>query len=290
MTLLQSIILGIIAGITDFLPVSLSGHITLFSNIMGAAGSVDMMFIIYLHIGTLISIIIVYFKPISRAFGEFLGIFGDMIVNAKVMFAGPKRGEEKRYRRISRNRYRKLCLLVLAALVPTVVIGVFAMRLSEGLIGNLLGSGIGLLITALLMLVASFSGQLYKGPQEARVFDGVIIGAFQGFSAIPGISRFGMTVSSSYLSAFSVKLTLLFSFLLAIPTVLGSFFYEGITKKTFVPAAGMTSALIAMAAAAVVGYFVLSAVKKFASARNSRYFSAYCCAIGLVSVILYYVL
>lgn len=290
MTLLQSIILGIIAGITDFLPVSLSGHITLFSNIMGATESVDMMFIIFLHIGTLISIIIVFFRPLSRAFDEFIGIFCDIFVNAKVRFAGPKRGEEKRYRRIVRNRYRRLCMMMLAALVPTVIIGIFAMRLSDNLIGNLLGSGIGLLITALLMLVASFSGNLYKGPQEIRTFDAVIIGAFQGFSSIPGISRFGMTVSSSYLSGFTTKLTLLFSFMLAIPTVLGSFFYEGITSKTFVPAAGVPAGLIGMAVSAVVGYFVLKTLKWLISVKYARYFAAYSCAAGLISIILYYVL
>lgn len=290
MTLIKSIILGIIAGITDFLPVSLSGHTSLFSNIMGVSGSVDIMFIIYLHIGTLISVIIVYFKPISRAFGEFIGIFCDAFVNAKVMLTGPKKGEEKRYRRIIRNRYRKLCCMVLAALVPTIIIGIFAIRLSEGLIGNLLGSGIGLLVTALLLLVSSFSVNYYKGPTEAKYFDAVLIGAFQGFSAIPGISRFGMTTSSSYLSGFTVKLTLLFSFLLSIPTVLGAFFYEGIRTKSFIPAAGIQNGLVAMAVSAVIGYFVLKAVKNFTTARYSRYFAAYCCAIGLVSIILYYVL
>ena len=290
MTLIKSIILGIIAGITDFLPVSLSGHVTLFSKIMGTAGTVDIMFIIYLHIGTMIAVIIVFFNPISRAFSEFIGIICDIIVNAKVFFTGPSRGEERRYRRIVRNRYRKLDIMVIAALIPTIVIGLFAIRLSHSLIGNLLGSGIGLLVTALLLLVASFSGNYYKGPQEARYFDSIIIGAFQGFSAIPGISRFGMTVSSSYLSSFSIKLTLLFSFLLSIPTIIGAFFYEGITAKSFVPAAGVTNGLIAMAVAAVVGYFVLKALKRLACARYSRYFAAYCCAIGLVSIIMYYVI
>jgi len=290
MTLLKAIILGIIAGISDFLPVSLSGHVTLFSKIMGASESLDVMLLVYLHIGTLIAVFIVFFNPVSKTFGEFIGIFCDLFVNAKVFFAGPARGEEKRYRKIIRNRYRKLCALVLAALVPTIVIGLFAIRLADSLIGNLLGSGIGLLITALLLLVASFSGNYYKGPQEARYFDAVIIGAFQGFSAIPGISRFGMTTSSSYLSNFSVKLTLLFSFLISIPAVVGAFFHEGIRAKSFVPAAGLQNGLIAMAAAAVVGYFVLKAIKKFATAGYSRYFAAYCCAIGLISIILYYVL
>ena len=287
MTLLQSIILGIIAGITDFLPVSLSGHITLFSNIMGAAGSVDMMFIIYLHIGTLISIIIVYFKPISRAFGEFLGIFGDMIVNAKVMFAGPKRGEEKRYRRISRNRYRKLCLLVLAALVPTVVIGVFAMRLSEGLIGNLLGSGIGLLITALLMLVASFFGQLYKGPQEARVFDGVIIGAFQGFSAIPGISRTGIVYTAGVAGGLQRDFAAKYTIMLSVPVMFAANIVRLVdaARESF-SLSDIPPCLVGMAAAIGAGILSIRVFRAMAAKGKFRTVGHYCCVAGVLSVIL----
>lgn len=287
MTIIKAIIIGLVAGITDFLPVSTTGHITLFGNIMGIQGDIDLMLIIALHLGTLISILLVYFRPVVRCFLEFIGIIADLITNIRVLFSG--RSGEKVYRKIVTNSYRKLVVLVLIALIPTIVIGCFVVTLTESLACNILASGIGLMVTALLLLVASFTGRLYKGPHEAKVFDAVLIGAFQGFSGFTGISRLGMSTSSAYLSGFTTKLALLFSFILAIPTVIGAFAYEAIRNGSAVPAVGIGFTLIAMMTAAIVGYFALVFLRRFLSSRFTRYFAAYCFVIGIVSIVIYLV-
>ncbi len=287
MTVIKALILGVVSGITDFLPVSTSGHLSLVSHIMGVSTEIDLSLLIYIHIGTLISIFLVYYSQIFRCFSEFIGIFSDAAANLSQLFGG-KRGE-KTYRKIVTTHYRKMSLMILIALIPTIIFGIISAGLSESLIGNLLASGIGLLITALLLLVASFSTHLYKKPHEAKYFDAVLVGAFQGFSGFPGISRLGMTISSGFLSGFTAKFTLLFSFVLAIPSVLGAFFFELIRTKSAVPAIGMGYTVIAMFSAAIVGYFILSLLKKFLLPHYTRVFALYCLVIGAVSIIIYLV-
>lgn len=287
MTVIKALILGIVAGITDFLPVSASGHITLVSNILGIQAEIDLMFIIAVHLGTALSVLLVYYMPAYRCLCEFFSIVGDVITNTKELFT--RRVGEKKYRRIVTNHYRKLVFMILIAMIPTIVIGILVTGLSETLIGNALGAGIGFFVTALLLLVASFAGRAYKGPHEAKYFDAFLVGAFQGFAGFPGISRLGMTASSSFLSGFTAKLTLLFSLMLSIPTVIGAFAFEAIRTKSAVSSVGIGFTVISMFTATLVGYFVLVLLKKLISQRFTRYFAIYCCIAGVVSVIVYLV-
>ncbi len=288
MSIVKALIIGLIAGITDFLPVSATGHVTLIGNILGMEGEIDLMFIVALHLGTMISVLLVYFGPITKTFAESIHVAGDLITNVKVAFSGSSR-REKRYRKIVTGPYRKIVVMLIFAMIPTIIFGVLSIMLTSALCGNLLGSGIGMLVSSLLLLVASFAGRLYKGPHEAKYFDAFLIGAFQGFSGFAGISRLAMTVSSAFLSGFTTKLALLFSFLLYIPTVLGSFFFVAIKNKSFLSGVGAGYTIIAMFAAAIVGYFALLLFRRFISPRFTRYFAVYCFAIGVVSVIIYLV-
>ena len=286
MSIVKALIIGIIAGITDFLPVSASGHVTLIGNIMGLKGEIDLMFVIALHLGTLISVLLVFFEPISKALAECFGIFSDVLYNIRTAFSRSSR-REKTYAKIVTGQYRKLVCLIIVALIPTIVFGVLSTMLSEALFGNLLATGIGLLVSALLLLVASFSGQLVKTPREAKYTDAVLIGAFQGFAGIPGVSRLAMTSSSAFLSGFRPKFTLMFSFILYIPTVIGCFIFEAIRTKSVFSGVGAGYTVIAMFTAAIVGYFVLTFLRGLIQPRFSRFFAVYCFAVGLVSIIIY---
>lgn len=288
MTVIKALILGIIAGITDFLPVSATGHVTLFANIMGVEGDIDLIFMIAIHIGTLISVFLVFYKPILRVLYEFFGLIGDIIANTKLKFSHT-RNKEKKHRRLIKNKYRKLAALVCVAMIPSIIIGFFVASLSETLIGNLLGSGIGLFVTALLLLVSSFSGELTRGPKEAKYTDAIFIGAFQGFAGFPGVSRLGMTTSSAFLSGFAPKFALMVSFVLSIPTVLGAFVFEAIRANGVVSNAGLLPTFIAMIAAAIVGYVALRFLKNLIQPAFARIFAIYTCVVGIISVIIYLV-
>ena len=286
MSYIKALILGLIAGITDIFPVSATGHVTLFSNIMKNEGEIDLLFLIALHIGTMIAVIITYRQAFSRCFYEFFSLIGDLVFNIKMLFTG----KNDQRRKLIINTYRKIVALALIAMIPTVVIGFFVAILSETLVGNLLGSGIGMLVSALLLLVASFAGKPYKTPHAAKYFDSILIGAFQGFSGFPGISRVGMTTSAAFLSGFSVKLTLLFTYLLSTPAVIGAYVLEIIRTKSFISSVGIGYTLIAMLGSAVAGFFALKFAKNFITPKHSKYYAAYCLAIGAVSMIIYLVI
>lgn len=287
MTVIKALILGIVAGVTDFLPVSASGHITIVSNIMGVEGEIDLLFIIAVHLGTLLSVLLVYYMSAYRCLTETFAIIGDILTNLLEFFS--RTGREKKYRRIITNHYRKLSVMILIALIPTIVIGILVTGLSENLIGNALGAGIGFFVSALLLLVASFAGRAFKGPHEAKYFDAFLVGAFQGFAGFPGISRLGMTVSSSFLSGFTSKLAILFSLMLSIPTVLGAFVFEAIRMKSAISTVGAGFTVISMFTATIVGYAVLMLLRRLVSQRYARVFSIYCLVAGVVSVIIYLV-
>ena len=286
MNFIKALILGLVAGVTDIFPVSATGHVTLFSNIFKIEGEIDLLFLIALHIGTMIAVILSYRQAFSRCFYELFTLIGDLIFNVKMLFTG----KIDQSRKVITNTYRKIVALALVSMVPTLIIGFFVAVLSETLVGNLLGSGIGMLVSALLLLVASFAGKPYKTPHAAKYIDAVLIGAFQGFSGFPGISRTGVTSSAAFLSGFSVKLTLLFTYLLSAPAVIGAYVLEAIRMKSFISSAGVAYTLLAMLASAVAGFFALRFVKTFITPKHSKYYAAYCLAIGAVSMIIYLVI
>lgn len=288
MSVLQAILLGAVQGVTEFFPVSSSGHLTLVSNLMGIEGNISFMFTIMLHIGTLLAVVAVFYKDILRLLTELVRMAADLAANLKLRFSGRGNPDEIRYRKIISNNYRKFVLLLVVSMIPTGIIGYLICPLSEAVTGNLLASGMGLLVTALLLLVASFVLGSDKGPKEAKYTDALLIGAFQGFAAFPGISRLGMTVSSSYLSGFSRKFVLKYAFILSVPTIVGAMILEG-RRASFSMGnnVGVLPCIIAMITAAVVGFFVIRLAMHLINKKRSRLFAGYCILIGIISAVCY---
>ena len=287
MSVIQAILLGAVQGVTEFFPVSSSGHLTLISNLMGIEGSTNLIFVIMLHFGTLLAVIAVFYRDILRLVKEFVRMIGDLFCNLKLWLGGRRYPESIRYRKIVSNHYRKFVLMLLISMIPTGIIGYLICPVSEAVIGNLLASGMGLLITALLLLVSSFVLSSNKGPREAKYVDAFLIGAFQGFSGFPGISRLGMTISASYLSGFTRKFVLKYAFILCVPTILGSIILEGSRAHLSSVSIGILPCLLGMITAAVVGFFMIRLAIKLVSKKGNRIFAAYCIVIGILSVVEY---
>ena len=287
MSILQAVLLGAVQGVTEFFPVSSSGHLTLISNLMGIESSTSLMFVVMLHIGTLLAVIAVFYRDILRLLSELVRMIGDLFCKLKLWLGGHRNPENVRYRKIVSSNYRKFALMLLVSMIPTSIIGYLICPVSEAVTGNLLASGMGLLITALLLLVSSFMLGSDKGPREAKYVDAFLVGAFQGFSGFPGISRLGMTVSSSYLSGFSRKFVLKYSFILCVPTILGAIILEGTRTHTSTAALGVGPCLAGMAASAVVGFFIIRLAVRLISKKRNRIFAAYCIIIGIISVVGY---
>ena len=153
MSLLQSVLLGLIQGLTEFLPVSSSGHLAIFKQFFQIETG-GMFFDILLHIGTLIAVFIVYYKDIFRMIKEGFAIIGDSFVNVATFFKRVITKEDLPYRKIVHNSYRKFAMLVIVSTIPTGIIGIAAKDLVSAAEQILLVPGICLIITAVLLFIA----------------------------------------------------------------------------------------------------------------------------------------
>ena len=287
MNILQAALLGLVQGITEFFPVSSAGHLTLVGNLLGVEGATSLMFMIMLHIGTLIAIFSVFYRDILRIIVEAAGMIRDSVFNLKTYAAEHRTPEGRQYRKILSTGYRRFTALVLVSLIPTFVVAYLVSPIVEMLTGNLLAVGLGLFVTALLLFVSSFMHYADKGPKEAKFVDAFLIGAFQGFGAFPGNSRLAMSLSSAFLSGFSRKFALKYAFVLSVPTVIGAIALEA--SRNYEPAVtvGVLPCLVGMLVSAVVGFFIIRIAVKMLNMRRNRFFAGYCLIIGIFSIIGY---
>ena len=177
MSVLESILLGIVQGVTEFLPVSSSGHLAILENIFHIETNGSMLFDIMLHIGTLAAVFIVYHKDIWSMIKEFFFMVGDLCSNLHTFVLNKIHKTSLKYKKVVNNSYRKFVMLILVSTVPTGVIGVLGKDIVEGAGETLLIPGICLLITGVLLLMAELKKEGNKTPKNTSYGNGLIIGA-----------------------------------------------------------------------------------------------------------------
>ena len=153
MGILEAILLGIIQGIAEFLPISSSGHLAIFQKLFGM-DEVGISFDVFLHIGTLIAVFIVFWKDILRLFVDGVGIVADSCVNVYRFFRSKNKKEPVEYIRVIRTAYRKFALLVIVSTIPTGIIGYLGKELVSNASDTLIIPGICLLVTAVLLFIS----------------------------------------------------------------------------------------------------------------------------------------
>ena len=290
MSVLQAIIMGIIQGITEFLPVSSSGHLAIFQNLFHIETGTDLLFDVMLHIGTLIAVCTVFYKDISRLIIESMKICYDIYDNARLYIHNKKTNEGLRYRKIIHNNYRKFVVLIILSTIPTAIIGYSARSLVATASKTLLAPGIGLLITGLLLLVSDFSGSGKKIPKDISYSNGFYIGIAQGIATFPGLSRSGTTITACVLSGFDRRFAVKYSFIMSIPAIVGAAILEigGVSKEAMsLPLFGKY--LLGTVIAGVMGYFCIKTMLVVIKNKRFRYFSYYCFTIGVVAIVAHFV-
>ena len=274
MSVFMAILLGIVQGVTEFLPVSSSGHLSILQNLFKLQYSEadHLFFDVLLHVGTLIAVIVTYRKDIS-----------DMFRQTSDFITGRGDGGKDDFGRLSPSV--RLLILIIIGTVPLLFVVPFHSRL-EVLYGKLWFIGLALLVTGGLLYAADRLIVGRKSEKTSRVADAFVVGLAQAIAVIPGLSRSGTTIavglSRGYKRSFAVR----FSFLLSLPAVLGSLlvtFFDavraGINWK-LIPVY-----LIGMAVAAVTGYFAIRLVKKLVDSNKFGKFAYYCWAIGAVALV-----
>lgn len=285
MTLIQAIIMGIIQGITEFLPISSSGHLAIFQNLFKINTESGLLFDVMVHLGTLVAVILVYKKDIFRLIQETIRMIRDIFFNFKLWSSNRRTGEAHRYKKIIHNNYSKFVMLIIFSTIPTGIIGFVAKDLVTFLSKTLLVPGICLLITGVLLLITDFSKDGQKVPKDVSYTNGFLIGICQGIATLPGLSRSGTTIVACLLSGFNRTFAVKYSFIMSIPAILGAALVElpelkseAVTLQLF----GIY--LIGSVVASFVGYFCIKGLLNILKKKKFKYFAYYCFALGFIAI------
>ena len=273
MTYLMSAVLGFLQGVAEFLPISSSGHLSLFQHFFGMAEP-DNLFNILLHFATLIAVCIYYFQDVLEMIVEFFrGV-------AALFSRTPSRGNPPEGRR--------LVLLVIVGTLPLFVVLPLDSKI------EMLGSSpvfvsCALLVTGCILFLSDRCGGGRKTAKNATIKDALLVGLAQGVATIPGLSRSGCTISAGMAVGFQRKFAVRYSFLLSLPAVLGATLLKVIkTVKAAEPLAEgiLPKYLLGMVIAGVVGYFSIRLVDLLASKGKFGAFAWYCWGAGLLFLVL----
>ena len=280
MSILQAILLGFIQGVTEFLPISSSGHLALIQKIFQIDIGGGVLFDVLLHFGTLVSICVVFRKDIVLLIKEFFGMVADLF-----------RRIRDPYIVVINSSYRKFVLMIIVSTIPTGVLGVVAKDFVEYASGSLLIIGICLIVTAIVLFLADMAGDGKKGAKSATYLNAFEVGMAQGVATLPGLSRSGLTLAASLLCGFKREFAVKYSFIMSIPAVLGAVILEirDIDKSDF--GGGMIlNSLAGMAVAGLVGFIALKVM--IAVVKNRKYiiFSIYCFVVGIIAIVANFIL
>lgn len=250
MTIFQSIILGVIQGLTEFLPVSSSGHLVIVQSLMKEFKQPGILFDTTLHLGTLLAVII-YFKD------RIIKILKDM----------------------------RLLKCIILSTITTGIIGVLFKDKFEEMFSNVKIVSISLIITGIVIFIADRIKNINKDISKMNWIDSIIIGIVQGISIIPGISRSGSTISAGIFLGLNKKLAMEFSFLISIPAILGAMVLEikGVTINEM-QSVNFLPYILGFLTSAIVGYLAINLLLNFLQKQKLYIFSIYCFVLGLLTL------
>ena len=287
MSVLQAILLGIVQGITEFLPVSSFGHMAAIENAMDITRDTAVLFEVLLHVGTLFAVLFVFREDIRRILEELLGMALDLIGNANIYFHNRRTGENLHYARVVHGTYRKFTAVMLISFIPTAMRGYICRRLVTLAAMSPLLPGACIMITGVFLLVTDLSNiGGNKTPKDVTYDNAMWIGICQGISVFPGISRCGMTICAGLLCGFSRKFAVKYSYLISIPAILGSLVLElgEFAGPQMSVSLGFTY-IFGMIIAGVVGYFTIQFLLRNLQRGKLRYFAFYCFLAGAIALI-----
>lgn len=281
MSFLQGLFLGIVQGLAEFLPISSSGHLSLFQHLFGLDPNNNLFITVMMHVGTLAAVFIVYYKVIWKLIKEFVFSVRDLFTG-KFSFKGM-------------NRYRRMMVMIIisTAMLLIMVLPVFGgYSLKDGAeaINNsksIVPLGFAFIITGVFLVMTFKISNTYKKTRNgAKVKDALIIGGAQCVATISGISRSGSTVCAGLLCGLNREYMVEYSFIMSIPVIIASALSEGkdavgagISVQTGPLIAGIIVALVSGIAAIKLIQWLI---------RKDRYklFGYYCLAIGVLTLVL----
>ena len=251
-TLIEALILAVIQGLTEWLPVSSSGHLVIIQKILGL--NPPLIFDVMLHVGTLIVVLIVFRKDVVN------------IIKALV-----KRDFE--------SDEGKLALFIVVSSVPIAIIGFMFHDVIESLFSNLLAVGVALIIMGSIL----FFSEKRIGNRKIGILDSLLIGLAQGVAIIPGISRSGITVATGLLRKIDKATAFRFSFLLSVPAVIGATVMQ--SRDLILGNMEVAPLFLGATISMVVGYVSLRLLLKIVMNEKFHLFAYYCWTVGIAIIL-----
>ena len=273
MTILSSVVLGLIQGIAEFLPISSSGHLAIAEQLLGMKGVSDIpeFFDVLLHLGTLLAVFAAYWNDICAMVSEFFAGIRDIAHRSTPTPVPPAR--------------RMILLLILGTLPLFLVLPV--KDAVESLSGNMYFVGGALIVTGCLLFASDRVKKGHKSEKNATVADVLLVGCAQAIATCPGISRSGTTITAGCFLGFERKFAVRFSFLLSVPAVLGANILAlRDALEADVDWASVPVYLVGVAVAAVSGYLSIRLLRYVADKGRFGAFAYYCWCVGIMTLIL----
>jgi len=271
MTILQSIILGIVQGLTEFLPISSSAHLVIVPVLLRwkIPGQQAFIFDVLVQLGTLVAVIIFFWRDLLRILQAVIQGLAQ-----KKPFASPS---------------ARLGWYIILATIPAGILGLLIKNEVEQAFGSPRMAGIFLLVTAILLAVAERFGKRIRSLEQLTWFDALWVGLFQAISIFPGISRSGSTISGGMLRSYDRPSAARFSFLMSIPVMLGASLVAIIDLvKISSFASQLPTLLVGFITAAIVGYLSIRWLLSYLTHRSFYIFSIYCVFAGVLTIVFTY--
>lgn len=292
MIVVYLILLAIIQAVTEFLPVSSTGHLCVLEQLLGMDHGTGLLLEAMLHLGTAGAIIFLFRKELKKTGVELVGMFMDILGNVNLYIHNRRTGESLGYARIVTGTYRKFGALLVISMIPTVLLGFTGRRLALLAADSQIVPGIGFLLTGVLLLVTDLnrSGGM-KGPREASYDSAMWIGICQGLAVFPGISRMGFTLCAALLCGYSRKFAVRFSVFMSLPAIVGAFFVEAGNFGAAEMTVGLGFAYVfAAVVAGFIGCLMIRTAINMSQKVKLRYFAYYSFAAGMIALAVNYML
>ena len=267
----MAIVLGIVQGVAEFLPVSSSGHLSLLQYFFNMKEP-DTLYNILLHFATLIAVCTVYWRDVVDMVTEFFRGIAAIFSHEKGQDRPPLG--------------RRLVLLVILGTLPLFAVLPFDDAV-EGLGANPVFVSVMLLVTGCILFLSDRYGGGKKNARTATVKDVLLVGAAQGLATIPGLSRSGTTISAGMALGFDRNFAVRYSFLMSLPAVFGATLLKvvKVAKAGTLDTEMLPMYLTGMVVAGVVGYFSIRLVKLLANKGKFGRFAWYCWIVGVIALI-----
>ena len=272
MDTISALILGIIQGLTEFLPVSSSGHLVIFQQFF-YVNEAEVLFDVTLHMGTLLAVIIFFRTDLKEMIHESSGYLTGLLNKKETLSS------------IKEKPHAILALWVIIGTLPTVFIGFTFKDQLESLFGDPKRAAWMLIVTGILLVISRMLPVSYTKRKSVGLVTALAVGIAQGLAITPGISRSGSTIVCGMICGMDRELAGRFSFLLSIPAITGAMILQLASKD--LGAIGFLPLAIGFLSAAVIGFFALKLLMIVVKKGNLLWFAPYCWALGL-SIIFFF--